>query len=206
MKSLAQLFGFFTAVFAASVAGSYMVFEAIKRVKRSRRNLRPTGPLKLRGTSGMYRSNFLDAYPGHWVISAPLQRYVYVPLHVGDTLFIEAPVVGGTAFFRATITERRQMTHEYVIQLPEDMPVRQRRGEAREYYGAGKTCVINGNEGRVLNRSLTGALVVSTYRPDHGDFVRIQVEGEELEGYALEAEPAAMGNKQGARIRVLLQN
>lgn len=207
MKSLAGLIGFFGMVFAGSVTASYMLFSAIRRGKmRSARAIRPTGALKLRGTQGMYRSTFCDAYDGHWVISSPLQRDVYVPLHVGDSLFVEAPVVGGTAFFRADIVERRALTHEFVIKLPNEISIRQRRGTDRESFGAGLDCTINGREAKLLNRSTTGALIISTLRPDHGDRLKINLEGEEIEGYALDCEPAAMGNKQGARIRVLLQH
>lgn len=44
------------------------------------------------------------------------------------------------------------------------------------------------------------------YARTTADRLKINLEGEEIEGYALDCEPAAMGNKQGARIRVPLQH
>ncbi|MCE9558719.1 MAG: flagellar brake protein, partial [Armatimonadetes bacterium] len=207
VENLGLLFLYCSGLFLVSVAISSLAMQwIVARRERSGAQVRPTGPLKIRGGSGMYRAHFVSGTSKNWVISAPLQRDSYVPLQPGEELKIEAPMGNGAVLFRSTVISRDADSREITISRPAKFFVKDRRSESRFQDSMNvETCVINGEIGKVVNISSAGALILSTCKPQNGDLIRLELGGSEVLGVALDSVYESMGERVGGLTRIKFQ-
>ncbi len=93
---------------------------AVRRLRRPPMPVPPEGArLRIRSDLTVYRSRFLGADRTGWRFAAPLQRDVYVPLRVGESLVIEAESDHERLLFRSTLISRDAETGMMVAQVPQ---------------------------------------------------------------------------------------
>lgn len=206
-KDISVLIGVFSGVFIASAAVSYFVMAGARKLRgQGQEQIVPTGPVILRSPTGIYRSHFVSGDLETWTLSAPLQRNAYVPLTVGESLKIEAPVRGGAVLFATTVLARNAETHEFTLSRPRLLRISDRRAERRTMTGDAAVCELNGQHGKLINLSTTGALVLSSAKPENGDLIRLVVDGQEVVGYALESVHESIGDRLGGLTRIQFQS
>lgn len=203
MTSPLILLGWFALVLLASVAVSYAL-TALKLRSAGNFDLEPNAPVRLRGTSGMLRCRFVRSDALGWWFTCPISRDHYVPLRVGEHLFVEAPVTGKGAFvFETEVAARDGLAHEICLRRPSVRKVFERRIDPRDSGLRGEACEVNGEQGEILDMSPNGVRVVCLSGAMRGDEVRLRLPGKGLVfGWVLESTPEAFGDRQGACLRI----
>jgi hypothetical protein len=200
MYDLAILSLFFAA--GAALSGAVATFLVRWAEARTAR-LTPAADtrLRIRATSGMYRSSFLQAGRSVWSISAPLQRDSYVPLRVGEDLVIEAPHPKGALIFRSKVIGRETMPHCLLIQRPTRIYVSERRNHKRwpEFFGA--EVKLSDKAAIVVDLSEAGARFDCETKPAKGQRFRVELPwGANVDGWVLDTE----GNRARVRFEELV--
>src|ERR1035437_7066739 len=130
MREIAELVGYFAVLFAASMGAAWLI-ATLRLGSRRAPDPDPGTGLRLRGQAGMHRTRLLEVRGPFWILTAPLMRDYYVPLHVGEKLTVEWPMTDGVMFFRTTVRARDAGTHTLIIDRPEGGRKAERRGERR---------------------------------------------------------------------------
>jgi hypothetical protein len=201
MSQIAELIGYFFALFAASMAVAWLVASLKLGAKRCPEPAAGSA-LKMRGEGGMYRTRVIETRGPFWVLAAPLMRDYYVPMHVGEKLTIEYPMDGGVLFFRSVVRARDIETHTLIIDRPEGGRKTERRQEKR-LVGAGLGPIsLDGAQAVLVNLSQGGAKVSTPKRIQIGERVGIQLpwNPEPVHGWVLETVPSVRSEVE-ARIR-----
>ncbi|HVT10913.1 MAG TPA: flagellar brake protein [Fimbriimonadaceae bacterium] len=201
MENLVSLLVFFATGFAVAVAAAWLFVKVALHFRQ--KLIPPVGSiLRIRATSGSYRSTLMKLGGSVWTISAPLQRDSYVPLRVGEEVVIEAASSRGALLFRSTIVARHTQPHSFTIRRPEKIHQVERREHKRWPHLAGESVKLEGQNGRIIDLSEGGARIQSAYRTHKGDRVRLDLPwGEAIYGWVLSAE----GNETRMRFEDLME-
>lgn len=191
MDHLAQLFGYFLICFSLSCGVAYLVTLVIRRSRRV--SLADGAVLRLRCASGMYRCKLLEKTRQGWVISAPLQRDVFVPLRPGDLMTVEAADATGAFLFRSAVIARDADSHRLTIRPPADLRRVERRERPRTNKSQQVSAVLEGQQAKVVDLSAVGARVATRAQVMRGERVRLDMEGrpEPVFGWVLETLPGS---------------
>ena len=116
---MAQLLALNFAAFVVALLLGALVSATVRRVRHSTVIVPDRGAsLRIRASSAVYRSRFLEAGPHGWDFAAPLQRDAYVPLRVGEDVVIEVEETEGRLIFRSKIIARCGETGRMTIARP----------------------------------------------------------------------------------------
>lgn len=195
--------GFLAVVFAASIGISYLL-------TRSRRKLVTLVPLpenarvRMVGPGGSYRCFFLRRSKLGLVFSAPIQRDHYVPVRVGESMMVQAPLADSILTFRTSVVERDVDTHEFTLANPERIRHVDRRSERRDSTLSGSIIRLNDQPASLQDLSAGGAKVISNLLVRPGDTVKVELPGDygTIYGWALEATPTAQGTGVSRELRI----
>ena len=100
MENLGSLILFFAAGFAVALSTSWLIVKITFLLRRQPDPAVGT-ILRVRATSGVYRSHLVSLGESAWIMSAPLQRDHHVPLREGEEVIIEAADKHGALLFRS---------------------------------------------------------------------------------------------------------
>ncbi|HWA82493.1 MAG TPA: flagellar brake protein [Fimbriimonadaceae bacterium] len=201
MENLVSLLVFFATGFAVALGTAWLFVKVALHFRK--KLIPPVGSvLRIRASSGSYRSTLMKLGGSVWTISAPLQRDAYVPLRVGEEVVIEAASERGALLFRSTIVARHTHPHSLTIRRPDKIHQIERREHKRWPHLAGEAVKLEGQNGRIIDLSEGGARIQSAYRTYKGDRVRLDLPwGEAIYGWVLSAE----GNETRLRFEDLME-
>lgn len=201
MENLASLIIFFATGFVVALTTAWLF---VKMTLHFRKKLIPPvgSVLRLRASSGVYRSNLMKLGGSVWTISAPLQRDTYVPLRVGEEIVVEAASKHGALVFRSQIVARHTHPHSFSIQCPDKIHQIERREHKRWPHLSGEPVKLEGQNGRIIDLSEGGARIQSPCRTHKGDRVRLDMPwGQEIYAWVLSSE----GNEARLRFEDLME-
>jgi hypothetical protein len=190
--------------FGGSLLVSYCV-ASYYSARKHRIELARGTSVRLIGPGGAYRSHFLGFRDENLVFSSPIQEDRYVPIRVGEKVFVQAPGDGCMLSFRTTVLQRDSEAHELLLAGPQYVRRSERRTERRMTSLAGEDALIDGELASLVDLSAAGACFLSRRRPCPGDKLRVVLPSSELDavGYALDATPTGIGEHRGYKVRVL---
>ncbi|MBL8067341.1 MAG: PilZ domain-containing protein [Armatimonadetes bacterium] len=203
MVEILQMVGLLAVVFALSwVAGWWFVGR-----KHRPLTLVPIAEncrVRMVGPGGTYRCYFIRRDKSGLVFSAPLQRDRYVPVKVGESLMVQAPLADGLITFRSQVLSRDAETHEFTLAMPERIREVDRRSEPRHPQTAGNIVRINDEPASLVDLSGGGARIVTNAPIQPGDNIYLDLPAElgTVHGWALECLPADGGSRVAREIRV----
>lgn len=201
MENLASLSLFFAVGFIFALSVAWLFVKVAQRVNQQQVP-RPGAVLRIRASSGMYRSHMVGLSDSVWTISAPIQRDTYVPLRVGEELVIEAACNSGALIFRSQIVAREADSHTLLIQKPSKVHAVERRGHRRWPHLCGAEVKLEGQTSRLIDLSEGGAKVKTGYQTHKGDRVRMNLpDGQEVYGWVISRD----GDEARLRFEELLQ-
>lgn len=203
MAGLFQLIGYFALVFALSMGAAWFITTV--KIGKYRVSAPPENSLvRIRATSGMYRSRFVGASRQGWILTAPLSRDHYVPLRIEETLTIEAPTEDGVYLFRTKIVERDEDSHQFTIKKPASVSRIDRRDEPRLRDLASLTIHCEGLEAWVVDLSPGGAKVCAKIPRCRGERVRLDLPWLEdpVFAWVLDVAPANVDGGKGVEMRM----
>jgi hypothetical protein len=180
--------------FAVAVLGSYLFTK-----RRMPKTAQPSmgSNLRLKCSSGVYRSKLLQITPEHWRVSSPLSRDHYVPLRPGELLTIEAPVSNGVLLGHTTVISRDAETKELVLKAPNVLTVHDRREEPRQ--DVNKLIGLDMDKADLLNISTLGACLLTNQPYFKGDRVRVQLPTKAIYAWVMETGSYASQNRVRVR-------
>jgi hypothetical protein len=201
MSDIAELIGYFVALFAASMAVAWLV-TSLKLWSKRCPEPAPGSALRMRGEGGMYRTRVVETRGPFWVLAAPLMRDFYVPMHVGEKLTVEYPMEDGVMFFRSVVRARDAATHTLIIDRPEGGRKTERRTEKRLANPSWGRALVEGIDSTLINVSSGGAKVTTRRGVQIGERVGLRLPWSEelVYGWVLEAIPSVKSEVE-ARIR-----
>lgn len=182
--NFAQALASVAATFGAGLLGGYW-FTRLRYRKRSTPKIGAN--LKIRTTSGIYRSKLVAIEHGGWRISAPLSRDSYVPFRVGETITVEAPGEHCVYVFKTEVTLRDLDSAEIVLAPPSYLSPQNRRLEQR--IPAEEEVRVDGVSGQLKNLSANGARVWTDGQLQRGDRVRLEMHDRAVYGWVVDVWP-----------------
>ena len=161
--------------------------------------------LRLRAGAGMYRSKLVATEKDGWTLTSPISRDNYVPVKVGDTLIVEAPVSSGVYLFNTKLLSRDSETHEMKVEAPPRgiRPVN-RRQEPRLIRST--YLMVEGLPGALVNISPLGGRIRTNYRVTRGDRMRLDLEKGTIFGWVLDVWPTDSGDDFSEEIRLRFED
>lgn len=203
MVEFLQMVGFLAVVFAASLGISYF----ITRSKRKSVQLVPlpeNARVRMVGPGGSYRCFYLRRNKHGLIFSAPIQRDHYVPVRIGESMMVQAPLSDSILTFRTSVVDRDVDTHEFTLATPERVRHVDRRSEKRDSSLSGSIIRLNDEPASLKDLSAGGAKVISNALVRPGDTVKVELPGDYgvIYGWALEAIPTAYGTGMASELRV----
>ena len=203
MIAVLQMVGLLALVLATSMAVSYWI-TAKSRKKVVLVPIPENTRVRMVGPGGAYRCYFLRRTKAGLVFSSPLQRDHYIPVRVGETMMVQAPLSDCVLTFRASILGRDADTHEFTLSLPERIRHIDRRSESRDHSVQGSIVSLNNERATLCDLSAGGARVVCGGKIVPGDAVRLDLPSDlgTTYGWALECVPSVMGNASAKEIRI----
>lgn len=174
MNEFAQLTGYFVVLFAISMAVAWLIAQIMLATKRCPDPAIGTC-LRMRGPAGMYRTRIVQARGSQWVLSAPLMRDHYVPLHVGERLSVEMPLDDGVMFFKTVIRSRDVGEHTLTIERPVHARKSDRRAERRIVEPNCGPVGLEGVPSRLVDICSVGARLTSSRSVQTGERVRVDL-------------------------------
>lgn len=191
------------ALLAASFAVSWGLLSAWARYRCRRARLQPDAVLRLRSVSGVFRTRLIEERADGLLIGAPLYRDCYVPFQPGERLLVETPCASGVAFFASTVVSRFENPHTFLIERPKQLVRKERRSSPRFVPPDGHNVLVNGTHGVVENLSQDGARLLTCLELEAGESIEIDLgQGAPTRAWVLAIEPASLGSRQGASVRV----
>jgi hypothetical protein len=203
MVEVVKLIASFVLFFGGSLLVSYGLFSLLS-ARRNRLDIAEGTAVRLVGPGGAYRCHYLGRDGEDLLFTSPLQADRYVPIRVGEKLFVQVPGVDCMLSFRSTVVKRDGSSHELVLSNPDYVRRTERRSEPRLTKFAGEDALFDGEPASIVDLSAAGACLLSRRRPDPGQRVRVVLPASQLDtvGWALEASPASIGTHQGYKVRV----
>lgn len=169
MITALELAGLFLASAAAAYAFHRLPFRKSRHLK-----LCENGLLRISTGYTTYRTRVIAETPRGWLIASPLQRDAYVPLHINESLLIQAPQQGGIIRFRSIIIARHAETHYLEIAKPESWQKVDRRNALRTSEFLGLEIQVEGRSATLVDLSEHGAKVVADGCLARGERVLLQ--------------------------------
>lgn len=203
MLEILQMVGLLAAVFAVSMVASWV----LARKNRNRVTFVPLSEnarVRMVGPGGTYRCYYLRRTKKGLFFSAPLQRDEYVPVRVGESLMVQAPIADSLVTFRSSVVSRDGESHEFCIAHPVRMRQVDRRSEARDKSVQGSIVRLNGDSASLVDLSAGGARIVSNSDVLPGDTVFVDLPDElgSVQGWALESVPSQFGGATTREFRI----
>ena len=164
----------FLAIFLVSLGISYFGTKLVLATKRPICPI-PQSKVRIRASSGMYRSRYLGECAEGWQFGAPLCRDNYVPLRVGEELTVEAICDKGVMLFKTVVLSRDTVDHTLTFARPGSTVKTNRREEDRRTDVAGHPIEIEGVNASLLNLSHRGACLVTEKGMNPGDWVQVKL-------------------------------
>lgn len=161
-------------LFAASALAAY-TFHRLTSNKSRRLVLSDHSLLRITTGESTYRSRIIAETPNGWLIASPLQRDAYIPLHVDESLLIQAPQGGGIVRFRSIILARQLETHYLEIERPESWQKIERRNARRSSALEGAMIEVEGRAADLVDLSEHGAKALADGRFARGERVAVQM-------------------------------
>jgi hypothetical protein len=201
-----QAIGLFAMVFTASLAVSYLVSSWKGRKVEEVKILENT-KVRMVGAGGAYRCFYLRAERRGLIFSNPLQKDRYVPLRVGDAMIVQVPGEEGLMTFCSEILVRSIDTHELTLAHPKLVRRMDRRSEERDTTCRGSLTEVNGIAGEMVDLSAGGMKAVLAGHVTPGEPVTVKLPAGMgiVDGWALEAVPAAWEGRLAREVRVQFQ-
>jgi hypothetical protein len=189
--------------FGGSLLVSYGVVSLIA-ARRQRLDLDEGVSVRLIGPGGSYRCHFLGFRGEDLAFSSPIQADRYVPVRVGERLYVQAPGKDCMLSFRCTVIARDGDAHELRLTAPDYVRRSQRRSEPRMTDLTGEDALVDGEPATLVDLSAAGACLLSRRRSEPGRRVRVVLPKGELDtiGWVLEATPSEVGVYQGYKTRI----
>lgn len=200
MTEVLKLVASFVLFFGGSLLVSYGVFSLIA-ARRHRFDLSEGASVRLVGPGGAYRCQFLGYEDGNLRFSSPIQADRYVPLRVGERIFVQCPGKGCMVSFRSTVIERSSESHNLILEAPQHVRRSERRTEGRLTAQAGEDALVDGELAQIVDVSAAGACFLTQWRPDPGQRLSVVLPSNQLDAYAwtLDSSPAQDGYKVRVR-------
>jgi len=193
--------GWFSIVFAASATVAYGIASTKRRAAPLPRI--PTS-VRIRARHGIYRAFLESIDKAGWLISAPLQRDVYVPLQPGEEIIVEAPTSSGVLLFRSVVTDRCSDAKHIMLETPRRSRYLDRREEPRNERVAGRCVQIDGHIAELVNLSLNGVCALVKGEITRGTRVRFWCPSskEERYGWVLDSTADVLDGAPARRVRI----
>ena len=174
----------------ASFGGALILGAAYAMMRKPRFVLEPNSTIRLKTSSGAYRSRVAGSSKKGLMIYAPLQRDAYVPLREGEVITCEVPVRDGVWTFSTPILERDLDLHLFTLRAPVSPRKSDRREDKR--ISTELSMAIEGEVGVLKNISPCGARIETSAQLVRGDRVRLDLPflDEPLFAYVLSIEDA----------------
>ena len=203
MIEFLQMVGLLAVVFTVSMVVSYFL-TAKNRKQVTFVPLTENCRVRMVGPGGSYRCYFVRRTKKGLVFSAPLQRDRYVPVRVGESMMVQAPVADSLVTFRSSVISRDAETHEFVLETPTRIRQVDRRSERRDEQFSGSIIRLNGEPASLVDLSAGGAKVISNSAVLAGDSVAVELPDDFglVYGWALETLPSATGTAVTREVRV----
>lgn len=201
MDEIVRMVGWSSMIFAASATVAYGL-AATRR--RSAPLPRVPSAVRIRARHGVYRAFVESIDKSGWLISAPLQRDVYVPLQPGEEIIVEAPTSSGVLLFRSTITDRCPDAKHITLRTPKTSRYLDRREEPRNERVAGRCVQIDGHLAELVNLSPRGACALVKGEVARGARVRFWCPSskDERYGWVLESTADVLDGLPARRVRI----
>lgn len=159
MQDFLKLVGSFTLVFALSYALTFMFTQFLKK-RHPELVPAENDKIRFKTSEGMFRCRYVREDVEGWHFSAPMQRDHYVPLAVGTELTCEAITQHGVLIFESTVINRRLDPARIVVTAPAEIKIIERRDRQRVTDMAEMDITIDGQKGKLIDRSSGGIKVV----------------------------------------------
>jgi len=205
MDSVLGALQLFAATFVGSLGLAYgFTRNKIQRRKQVLEHVPPDTGIKLRSVSGLYRARIQSTSKKEIVISSPMQRDYFVPLRVDEEVTIEVPVERAVMTFRTKVIGRDPDSHTFTLAMPDAPTMVNRRQEIRSSRYAGEQVFLNDEWAELIDVSASGARVVSFFRAEAGDVVRVVIPqfGANQLAYVMECLPETIDSRQGNQLRL----
>lgn len=201
MDEVIRMLGWFSLSFAGSAIIAYGFATSQRRLAPVPRI--PTS-VRIRARHGMYRA-FLEAIDrSGWLISAPLQRDMYVPLQPGEEIIVEAPTSSGVLLFRTVVSDRCPDARHIRLETPRRSRHLDRREEPRNERVAGRCVQIDGHIAELVNLSLGGACALVKGEVTRGTRVRFWCPSSKNDryGWVLDSTADVLDGGPARRVRI----
>ncbi len=167
----------FLLILFAGFVGSLMISYGLTRLFGGRAIQPPIvgGTVRLKTTSGVYRTRLLAVDAAGWHLTAPLSRDAYVPLRPGEEVVLEAPVMGGAILARTSVASRDADTHEVIVAMPKRAHSIERRETRRVSESEGLPAKVESKAAVLLDVSPFGARVECEAEVGSGERVRLDL-------------------------------
>jgi hypothetical protein len=194
MIEILQMVGLLMAVLSGSMVLSYFLTRH-NRKQLAIVPLEENTRVRMVGPGGSYRCYFLRRSKKGLTFSAPLQRDRYIPVRVGESMMVQAPLADCLVTFKSTVESRDAETHEFILAWPKRVRMVDRRAENREATREGSIILVNGEPASVLNLSAGGARLVTAAKIQPGDTLSLELNQDfgMVYGWALEVLPSLSG-------------
>jgi hypothetical protein len=165
------------AMITASFFGSLAVAYTVTRLRRRSVEAPKTGtPLRIRTTSGVARTRFIEARKGSWIIEPPMAKGTCVPFRPGESLVLEQTGSRGAWLYRCHVLTRDAETQTFELSVPDIGTLVDRRVCHRHAYIPPKKCRVDGARAWMHDISEFGSRIEVTTLVAAGDRVRIDVD------------------------------
>lgn len=192
--------------FGGSLLVSYCVVTAVSS-KKHKLSLEVGTTVRLVGPGGAYRCHYLGNRDEHMALSSPIQADRYVPIRVGERIYVQAPGKNCMVSFRTSVVARDIEAHELIVETPDFVRKSERRSENRMTRLAGEDALVEGELAMIVNLSAAGACLIMSRRPAAGDRLHVVLPSSQLDSvaWALEATPDVLDGKTGYRVRMAFE-
>lgn len=196
MLEIVQMVGVLTAVFAASMAVSY-VYGRTRRKPVLLVPIAPNTRVRMVGPGGTYRCVYLGRTRERLLFGAPVQSDRYVPVRIGEAVMVQATIADSMLCFRSCVVDRQSETHQFSLAVPTRIRQVDRRSEPRTSLLDGTIVRVNGEPASICDLSAGGARILSPAPIAAGDAIRMDFPGQpEVYGWALESRDTASGSRE----------
>ncbi len=174
MQELITFLASFAGVFAAGLLLARLHAGRKFSFKRSKCQPTENAKVRMKTSDALYRCRLISHSDTEWVFSAPMQRDMYVPIRVGETVNCEVVGNEGLIIFQSQIIARRAGEAAIVVAAPKAVSVENRRDNDRRE-GIPMDVVVGGKTGSVMDLSPGGAKVRIRGFEREGNIVRIDL-------------------------------
>lgn len=195
-------------VFVASVLLGYLWYRVRFGVQASKPILMPNMAVRIKTSSGMYRSRFAGESGSKLRFESLLSRQSFVPIRVGELVTIEAATNQGIVLFRSRVVEREEATHDLVIERPKEISHVDRRDAARFPCNDMEVTVkLDGLSAQLIDLSAKGAKLRTRCEYKKGERVSIEFpwQSTEIGAWVIDIASAGLGENACSVLRIVFE-